>query len=122
MWPRVVEAMVGCWLMITPFVFRGTASLDDYAIDAAVCGALVLTCAFASMWPPAAWMRLGTIAVALWLTAHGYFGAERPGPPAAQNEITVGLILILFAVLPNQINEVPAPWRPRTGSSPRTRD
>jgi hypothetical protein len=120
MWPRVVEAMLGCWLLITPFVFRGTTALDDYATKAVVCGGLVVTCALASMWPRAAWARLGTIAVALWLTAFGYFAADRPGPPAAQNEITVGLILILFAVLPNQINEAPAPWRVRR--SLRTRD
>jgi hypothetical protein len=122
MWPRVVEAMVGCWLVIAPFVFRATTSLDDYATNAVVCGLLVVTLALASMWPPAAWARLGTIAVALWLMAHGYFTADRPGPPAAQNEITVGLILMLFAVLPNHINEVPAAWTAQMGASPRTRD
>lgn len=111
MWPRVVEAMLGCWLLITPFVFRGTVSLDDYVVNAAVCGSLVLASSLSSIWPPAAMARLGTLAVALWLMPHGYFAAERPGPPAAQNEIVVGLTLILFAVLPNQINERPAPWR-----------
>ena len=56
----------------------------------------------------------------LWLTGHGYFSAVRPGPPAAQNEIMVGLMLLVLAIIPNEASEPPVPWRDRQ-SSPDTR-
>lgn len=111
MWPRVVEIMLGCWLLVTPLVFRDTPGAGNYAGNALVCGALLGTLSLLSFWRPLRLAHLGTLLVALWLTGHGYFSAQRPGPPAAQNEITVGLILLLFAVLPNEINQRPLPWR-----------
>ena len=113
MWPRVVEVMLGAWLLVSPFVFRGTARVDDYVFVQVAAGAVVITASLLSFWPPAAAARLVTLAAALALTAHGYFAAARPGPPAAQNEIMVGLTILLFAILPNETNRPPAASRTR---------
>lgn len=107
MWPRVVEVMIGAWLVITPLVFRGTESVAAYAVNAVVSGTIVIVASLAAFWPPAGWARYVTLAVSVWLTLHGYFSAIRPGPPAAQNEIMAGLLLLLFAVLPNHVNQPP---------------
>jgi hypothetical protein len=53
--------------------------------------------------------------VSCWLAGHGYVSAVRPGPPAAQNEIMVGLLLLLFAILPNDVNRPPS-----TAPAPRS--
>jgi hypothetical protein len=111
MWPRVIEGMLGCWLLVTPFVFRGTASVEEYTTSAVVSGALVIVMAVLSFWEPTRLARFATLGVSLWLSLHGYFAAERPGPPAAQNEIMIGLTLLLFAIIPNEASQPPRAWR-----------
>lgn len=118
MWPRVVEGMLGCWMLVAPFVFRGTQSVDDYATIAVISGGLLITTSLLSFWHGARFARFGTLVIALSLAGHGYFSASRPGPPAAQNELTIGLLLLLFAVLPNETNRPPEPWRARRNSRP----
>jgi uncharacterized membrane protein HdeD (DUF308 family) len=103
MWPRVVEVMFGSWLVISPFVFRDTPELERYTFSMVISGTLIAIASTLAFWSPAAGARYLTLLTSLWLMAHGYFAAARPGPPAAQNE--------LFAVLPNEINRPPAAWQ-----------
>ena len=114
MWPRVAEVALGCWLLLMPLVFRETPGVDGYATSALVSGGIIAIASLASVWRPARFARFGTLAVSIWLMLHGYFSAPRPGPPAAQNEVVVGLIVALFAILPNETNDIPTPWRTRT--------
>ena len=113
MWPRVIELMLGCWLVVSPFVFRGTPELERYMFSLVGSGAVVVIASLLSFWPPAASARFLTLLTSLWLTGHGYFAAVRPGPPAAQNEIMIGLLLLVFAILPNDTNRPPADWHDR---------
>jgi hypothetical protein len=85
--------------------------VDDYTATAVISGALIVGASLLSFWEKTRHARLVTLLASLWLMGHGYFSSVRPGPPAAQHEITIGMILLLFAVLPNEINEMPAPWR-----------
>jgi hypothetical protein len=117
MWPRVVEVTLGCWLLVAPFVFRDTPAIDSYSTNAIASGALVVVASLLSFWSRLRLAHLVTLGVALWLALHGYFSAPRPGPPAAQNELALGLTLLLFAILPNEINAVPRPWRETTSSA-----
>lgn len=110
MWPRTVELMLGVWLTISPFVFRGTQRWIEYSINDAISGGLVIACSLLAFWPPMRRANLGTLVVAAWLVTYGYFSAARPGPPAAQNDIVVGLLLAVFAILPTRANEPPDGW------------
>ena len=107
MWPRVVEVMLGVWLVITPLVFRGTDAIDRYTANAVGTGLIVIAASLVAFWPRAGWARYITLAASGWLAVHGYLSAVRPGPPAAQNEIMIGLLLLLFAILPNHVNRPP---------------
>jgi hypothetical protein len=119
MWPRVIEGMLGCWLLVTPFVFRGTTAVEDYTTSAIVSGGVVIVMAVLSFWEPTRLARFVTLGVSLWLALHGYFAAERPGPPAAQNEIMIGLTLLLFAIIPNEASQPPRAGRHQeAGASP----
>lgn len=111
MWPRVVELMLGVWLVISPFVFRGTPELDRYVANDIACGTLVIVASLFCFWHPARRAHLVTLAISVWLAGYGYFSAPRPGPPAAQNEIIVGLLLLLFAILPSEATRPPESWR-----------
>lgn len=111
MWARVAELMIGLWLVISPLVFRGTESVDRFApIDVSV-GALVVIFSLLSFWRRTEWAHFGTALVALGMGAFAYLAWERPGPPAAQNEIAVALLLVLLAIIPNEASEPPKPWR-----------
>lgn len=116
MWPRVIEGMLGAWLLVSPFVFRNTEASTDYTLSVVASGTIVTIASLLSFWRPARYARFLTLTVSVWLTMHGYFSAVRPGPPAAQNELVVGLILVLFAIMPNDTNDVPEPWRARQSS------
>lgn len=113
MWPRVTELMLGVWLIIGPFVFRGTQEMERYIWSMVVSGAVVVVASLLSFWGATSQARFATLLASLWLAGHGYFAAVRPGPPAAQNELTVGLLLLLFAILPNETNRPPVAWRER---------
>lgn len=114
MWPRVIELALGCWLVLSPFIFRGTATAGDYAINDVICGALAVILSLLSFWSPARRAHLVTLALGMWLALFGYFSAERPGPPAAQNDLVVGLLLVILAIIPTEASEPPVPWRRRS--------
>jgi hypothetical protein len=115
MWARVVEIMLGFWLAASPFIFRhseGGARARDLA-----CAFLVVVLATLSFWRPARHAHLGIVAVGLWLVIAGFSGGD-PAPPARQNDLLVGLIFLMLAILPG--DEVPR-WRSMASErSPRS--
>ena len=110
MWPRVVECMLGCWLAISPFIFA-TGGGWERAFELLVCGTAVIVLSLVSFWRPLGWTHFLVGPVAIWLFASGYFAAPRPGPPAAQNEIVVALLLLMLFLIPNEASEPPLSWR-----------
>ncbi len=112
MWPRVVEVAIGAWLLMSPFIFQHTSGAEAYSLSQGAAGAAIIVASLLAIWRPAAAARVVTALATAALIAHGYFSAPRPGPPAAQNEIVAGLLLVLFVLLPNDINTPPEPWQP----------
>lgn len=111
MWARTAELMIGVWLILSPFIFRGTPSVERFLWIDIAAGSAVVLFALLSFWRPAEWAHLLTALVAIAVGLFAYFGWERPGPPAAQNEITVAYILLLLAIVPNEASQPPKPWR-----------
>ena len=111
MWARVVELMLGAWLVLSPLIFRNTTGRSEFAVNAVVCGSIVVILSLLCFWRPLQRASIGTLLVSLWLMVHGYVSAERPGPPAAQNEIVLGLLLLVFAIIPSEASLPPRPWR-----------
>lgn len=116
MWARTSELMIGFWLILSPFIFRGTESVSELAGLHVAAGSAVVVCSLLSFWPQTAHAHLLTAALASGLTLYAYIGWERPGPPAAQNAITVGLLLMLLAIIPNEASRPPKPWRESSGA------
>ena len=111
MWARVAELMLGCWLVLSPLIFRGTEAVAAFALRDIAVGTAVMTCSLLSFWPRTAWAHFITATLAVGLGAIAWAGWERPGPPAAQNEITLALLLLLLAIIPNETSLPPRPWR-----------
>jgi hypothetical protein len=110
MWARVVEIMLGCWLVISPFVFRhGPDESLLWANDLA-CGSLVAAISLAAFHPRLGRIHLLNGAVAFWLVGCGFLGAPPPPPPALQNWVGVGLLLAMLAILPSRATLPPRAW------------
>lgn len=110
MWARVVEIMAGFWLLMSLFVFSsgeiGNSGLANYLL----CGLLVIVFGFLSYWKRTRRAHFLTLIVALWLIISGYLTGH-PAPPSAQNQIIVGILLGMFAIIPNRANEMPEAWQ-----------
>jgi hypothetical protein len=105
MWARVIELMLGLWLVISPFIFAHAAATHHV-----ICGTAVVTFALLSFRYSFRYAHLGIGLVALWLIAAGYVTGH-PAPPSSQNYILVGLLLLMFAIIPNEANLPPRAWR-----------
>lgn len=116
MWARVVEVMLGLWLAISPFIFRHAAENRALWINDLACGFVLVTLALVSFWHPLRHAHLAIALVALWLIAFGFL-VPYPAPPASQNHILLGLVLLMFAIIPNDADLPPHSWRTVTTNS-----
>jgi hypothetical protein len=55
--------------------------------------------------------HFATALVALWLIGFGYLTAVDPAPAAQQNDFAIGLLLLMFAIIPNEATLPPPSWR-----------
>ena len=116
MWARVVEVMLGFWLMISPFLF-GHYPVDRVLwVNDLICGSAVVLLAFLSFWffPLFRFLRYAhvlIVGVALWLIGFGYVYGGYPASPGYQNDIVLGLVLLLPAIVPNEASQPPPSWR-----------
>lgn len=111
MWPRVVEIVVGAWLVASPWVL--TVHPGDgvqLAVDVTA-GVLAVGFALASLRPATRRAHLLTIAVAAGLVGWGWPKSASVAFSAYQHDILVGLILMMFAVIPVNTSVPPVGWR-----------
>jgi hypothetical protein len=111
MWARVVEVTIGCWLAMSPFIFRHPADERALWANDLLCAFGVVALALLSFWRPLQYAHFAIIAVAFWLIGFGYLHRPHPAPPALQNDVLVGWVLVMFAIIPNDANLPPRPWR-----------
>lgn len=116
MWSRVVEFMLACWLAASPFIFRHGEDATVLWISDFACATVVGVLALISYWEPTRHAHLVTLLVALWLIGFGRFGSTAPLPPGLQNNMVVGLLLLMFALVPNDAARPPRTWFKQAGS------
>ena len=110
MWARIVEAVLGCWLLISPLIFyRAEAPARLWWIDLSL-GGLTILLALGSYWPPSRRAHLGLLLVAGVLAGLALVSSDPP-PPESQNHMLVGLLLLLFAIIPSEASAPPRRWR-----------
>ena len=110
MWPRYCELLLGLWLMASPWVLPDPDPPMEHFNEIAS-GAAIVLLSIASFFRPTRWAHLVTGLVALWVGAAAYFFEQRPGPPIAQNDITVAFLILMLCILPNEASQPPPPWR-----------
>lgn len=112
MWSRVIEVMLGLWLILSVFIFRHPAEEWSWWATDLGCGLLTILLALFSFAPRCQRAHLGILGVAAWLIGFGYLGAEWPTPPALQNDMFLGLLLLMFAIVPTKASVPPEGWLP----------
>ncbi len=110
MWARVVEIMLALWLAVSPFVFHFPPEATLLWANDFSCAVLIATLAFLSLAKRWRHIHLLSIAVGTWLIAFAY-SAGLPAPFWAQNDIIVGLLIVMFAIIPSDATEPPPSWR-----------
>jgi hypothetical protein len=70
----------------------------------------VIVLALVSFWPPMQFAHIANFAIGLWLIAFGFLASPYPTPPGLQNDIVVGLLLLMLSIIPNHASRPPRPW------------
>lgn len=118
MWSRVVEVMLGCWLLVSPFVFR--MSEDDVLLwGVYLTAALFVICAgLASYVRTLQYAHLMTLLSACLMILFSVIengmstatSVDQPIAPSLQNLVVVGLLLLMLGLIPNSASRPPASW------------
>jgi hypothetical protein len=111
MWARVIEVTLGCWLAMSPFIFRHSAEDRVLWFNDLFASIVVIMLALVSFWSPLRFAHVANLGIALWLIGFGFWASTYPAPPALQNNIVVGMLLLMFAIVPNKATRPPRPWR-----------
>ncbi len=116
MWARVTEIMLGCWLLLSPFIFRHPQGAVVWWVNDLTCGTLVILLALFSFWKFSFWPRirqahLVILLVAGWMIGFAFVTASIPLQAALQNCVMVGLLLLMFALVPTEAELPPEKWQ-----------
>lgn len=111
MWARVVEIMLGCWLILSPFIFRHPADQSTLWVNDLTCGFAVIVIALISFWHRLEKIHFVILGIAIWLIVFGRFVGGHSDLPALQNDLVVGILLLMFAIIPNESSRPPRAWR-----------
>jgi len=113
MWARAMEVALAIWLVLSPLVFRvAEPTAYDWGHDI-LAGAFIAAFALASFAERFRYAYLLNLAVGAWLILAGYIAgwmAETPSP-LHLNRLSIGVILMMFAIVPRQASQPPRSWR-----------
>ena len=110
MWARVVEIMLGCWLAVSPFVFRHSAEEPILWIVDWAAATAVIVIGLVSYLPWARHIHLGVCLVGLALCGFAYLWEPYPAQPALHNHFVLGLLFLMLGLIPNHASEPPPGW------------
>jgi hypothetical protein len=119
MWPRLVEIVIGVWLVASPWVLPPP---HDFAstIAAVLGGAEIILLGWLSYLPSLRKVHLVEIIIAVWLLAVAYTSALPPNAPVIASHILTAFVLMNFAIIPTQANRPPRAWEEFRNLQPRS--
>ena len=111
MWARIVEFMLGVWLLLSPLIFESGADSTRLLIACGVSFVLIVLVSLLSYLEKFNQLHFLTSVVGIGLLLSAFLYDYSPPPPAYQNFVVVGLLLLMFGVLPNRLQKPPKEWR-----------
>jgi len=101
MWPRHLELMLGCWLLVSPFVFAPEPALRERWTLEIACGTLLLLLSLLAHARSLRRVHLFVLLPAGALVLGGWLATRAGADPRGQNAIVVGLLLAMIAIIPS---------------------
>ena len=116
MWGRVVEIILGAWLLLSPWIWGHYPSNPGLWRNDVISGGAVIGLAVLSFWPFRGlgflrYAHLGNLLVASWVAGFSYVSSGHPAAAGYQNALLTGLTLLLVAIIPNDASRPPISWR-----------
>lgn len=108
MWPRTTELLLGVWLVVGPWLLDAPAVLRAHD---AVVGLAAACIALLAMRLPTRLVNLWNLVLGAWLVAFPLLWSRAIHSAGAQNELLVGLGLLMFAIIPTRCMQIPAAWQ-----------
>ncbi len=106
MWPRLVNATIGVWLMVAPAALGHSTVSPVASASDRILGPLIVSTAIAAIWPeirPLRWVNVALGGVAV--VAPVALGLFHPWPtPAAVNSVVMGVVVIAVALIRGEID------------------
>jgi hypothetical protein len=107
MWARWIELGLGIWLLLCPWILPSHAGGERFAI----LGLLTIVASIVSVFRPGGWIHWIVPAAGVALITISVLTAPHPLPPLLQNNVIVGLTLLMLGVVPDRAFEPPRRWR-----------
>ena len=101
-WPRPIEIVLGVWLAAGSWLLPGPHDAR-WIIAGLIAGSVIVGCSVLSFRPACNKMHLANIAVAISLASFLLLTAPSPAPAVVQNQLLTSLLLVNFAVIPNEL-------------------
>ncbi|MCI0382473.1 MAG: hypothetical protein L0207_05440 [Chlamydiae bacterium] len=111
MWARVIEFTIACWLAMSPFIFHYPKTDHLLWINDFSCAMMIAIFSLFSFKKSLRKIHLFNLVISLWLIGIGYATENPKSIPPIQNYVTVGLFLLLIAIVPSESQLPPYPWR-----------
>jgi len=109
MWPRIVEVMLGLWLVLSPLIFRLGPGDGALIANHIVYGAITVVASLIALRVP--FLRVVTVAIGLWLIGYGYGAGGYPAAPGYQNLMIVGALICALGLIPTDCLKPTRSWR-----------
>ena len=109
MWPRIVEVMLGLWLILGPLIFRLEAGDTALITTHVVGGAGIVILSLIAL--RVSFLRAAVFLVGMWLLWYGYAVGWHPSPPAYKNLIILGGLVSVLSLIPTDCLEPTRSWR-----------
>ena len=119
MWARHMEIALALWLAVSPWVFRHDPEASWLWIHDLVLALGIGLASSLCHWRPLRRVYLANFLFGTWLVAAGWWltsWSEGMAMPAAQNWMVLGLLLLMFAIVPGEASRPPARWRDAVAS------
>jgi hypothetical protein len=118
MWPRLVEIVLALWLLAGSWWLSAGPELPaTRPLELFAAGAIILV-ALLSFHRRLRRIYLMQLVIGLWLVGYGFWISAGPAPPAVQNAMLLGAVLLMFGVIPTEANQPPRSWRRLNHSPP----
>jgi len=109
MWPRIVEVMLGLWLVLGPLIFRLEVSDLALIVNHLFYGAATVIVSLIAI--RVRFLRVVTIALGLWLIGYGYVVGGYPAAPGYLNLIVSGVLIGVLGLIPTDCLQPTQSWR-----------